>query len=929
MGFGMKLFSAVLLLHVCPQMDARMTLPSKRSIQRTAVFLEDARLASERSQVCLLQHGSALAVSRRSAIPATSHGNVTDLLQHPVMLSPRSKRRALAAGGGPSHVRGHHERIGVGRAYGGDIAAPSTRYPQINSSAYLMDAERSLTASFNALQDSVRMHRSEVLQTSLSRVQDANNWHAAISVRDASDRPSKIPSGMPASPHAMHADGASTARLALKDDTRVRFHPRLAASPDRNTLSNGKSVSLISWKQQSASASKHSIGTEHPVVANATPLHDSMSMQHIQHLPVSWHRNGHAQTDILRPTAHIIDAETALTASLNALHDSITTHHPTVLLTSPSGSSDATDAMSWTSNRDTSGWPSQRLPLVNASLNSMGALQAPTTNVNVLHNGSRTHDSVDSRVSLQKHSGTQTGADRLSSSDEAGRSFKKFHLEHASVHTTDAEDALTASFHALQDSIKAHTLSAANRSAHTKNVMAWNSRKDAIRWPSRRLLSMNGSIRSSGAKEVVKINSSALHEGMQNYTSFRMLSAPHRNSNNFGRSSQMLSLGNRSTQSIGVEEALTSKLSVRAGSVTMYHSAGLPTSQTLVSKHTSDVTHGVAWVNGSIRSMDAESALKASFVALQNSMKMQQSLKWKHLDLQRKAKAAEWEAAQTKAADERLLQQDMLIRQEDMRLRRQDEELRTENKRLQQLVNQLTKADSEGSLAHQGSPVSAWEDGAPEMSLLLSALLGSRAESAGITENTSQSTISNESRKAAIGLSGSSEAGGRNVQMEKTIVLGAGAVGLFLAWVIFHAVSFFVFNAKDETGDGVIGLADFEEHMAGRVCCGLGASSARGILVVLIIAAAGFAFLWSQNIIQPFLKELVCYVYLGGVVLMLVGVVLAELWGHFKDVFLTQMKALGRLMSFFKIDTGDINIEKYHASSDAVSDRSRSQFACC
>lgn len=931
MGCGITSFAAVLLLHVYRHIDARVALPSERTIQRTAAILEDARLAPERSQVCLLQHGSASAVNRRSSIPVISHGNATNLLQRPVMLSPRSERRALAAEGGLSHVGGYHERIGVGRAYGGDIAAPSRRYPPINSSAYFMDAERSLMASFDALHDSIRMHSSEDLQTSHGRVHDSNNREAATSGRDAIDKSSNIPSGVRGSSYAMDADGASTARLALKDEKRMRFNPGLAASPKQHMLTNGKAASVLSWKQPSMSGLKHSTATEHPVIVNATPLFDSMEIQRTQHSPVSWHRGSHAQTDTPRSTTHMIDAETALTASLPALQDSIEAHQPEVLLTSRERSSDATNAMVWTSHGDTIGRPSQRLPLVNASLNSVDTLQAPTpaTNLDVLHSGSRTRDSVDSRVSLKRRSSTQTGIDKFSGSDETGRPSKKFHAERASLHNIDAESALTASFHALQDSIKAHTLSAANRSGPTNNGMSWNSGRDVMRRPSQRLLSLNSSIRSPATKEVIRINSSALHQGVQKHHPFSTLSALHRNSNNIGRSSQKLSLGNHSTRSIGAEEALTAKFNVPAGNVTMYRSAGLPTLRTLFRRHASDATHGVALVNSSIPSMDAESALKASFVAIQNSMKMQQSLKWKQLDLQRKAKAAEWEAAQTKAADERLLQQDMLIRQEDMRLRRQDEELRTENKRLQQLVSQLTKADSEGRQAHQGSPVSAWEDGSPEVSLLLSALLESRAESAGITENTSRSTISNDSREAAIELSSTSEAGGRSLQTEKTIVLAAGALGLFLAWVIFHVISFFVFNAKDEDGDGKIDFADFEEHMAGRVCCGLGASSAKGIFMVLIIAAAGFAFLWSQNIIQPFLKELLCYVYLGGVVLMLVGVVLAELWEHFKDVFLTQIQALGRLMSFLKIDTGDINMEKYNAGGGDVSERPKSQFACC
>jgi hypothetical protein len=82
-----------------------------------------------------------------------------------------------------------------------------------------------------------------------------------------------------------------------------------------------------------------------------------------------------------------------------------------------------------------------------------------------------------------------------------------------------------------------------------------------------------------------------------------------------------------------------------------------------------------------------------------------------------------------------------------------------------------------------------------------------------------------------------------------------------------------------------------------------------------VIAGAGFGFLWWQGIIQPFLKELACYVtwqhyvgqgqgglacrlraiapdghvvpgdrtkvYLGLIVSLLVGVIFAELWSKF------------------------------------------------
>lgn len=690
-------------------------------MHRTAALLEDARFPSERSQVCMLQHGSALAVSRRSAMPATAPSNGTDLLQRPGLLSSRSNSRALAAGGKLSHargVRGHDDGTGAGRSSSINAGALSQRYSHINRSTYSLDAEQSLTASFNALQDSIQTHTSEDLQISREKEHNISIQGVANLVRDDIDWPSEISSKVHASLHAVHADGASTAGLTLKDNMHLRQPPRLA----------------------------------------------------------------------------------------------------------------------------------------------LGMLASTSRN-----SGAKTKTASSSHVRLFDNS------------------FRSRPPTSTSVHFSDRQGALKSSSNALQNNIMKH----------------------------------------DGLSSAALKDSSGAQAGSE-----------------LGGSSQGLSQENLSMQLVGAERALAAEFSSLAEDAMMHHPLGLPMSPrrqsikgALAGKHTEETTRGAALVNSSAPSIDAEHALKASFVALQNSIKIQHSLKWEHLDLQRKAKAAEWEAAQTKAADERLLQQDMLIRQEDTRLRREDEKLRAENNELQQLVSQLTKADSEGKQVQQSSLASAWADGAPEISLLLSALLGSRAGHTEVAENKSQSRTSNKTLEAAIRSTGSSNAGSRDARTERAIILGAGAVGLFLAWIISNAASFFLYHAKDENGDGVIDFADFEEHMAHRVCCGLGASGARGVLGVVIIAGAGFAFLWWQGIIQPFLKELLCYVYLGAVVLLLVGVLLAELWETFKDVFLTQIHALQRLMRFFKIETGDINFDKHvglgRKDGNADSDNPRSNFSCC
>lgn len=980
-------FAAGILLHEFQQIYATMALASEATMQRTAAILEDAKFPSQRSQVCMLQHGSALAVSRRSAMPATppSTGNGTDLLQRPALLSSRSDWRALAAGGRPSHARGvggHDDGIGVGTASSRVLRAPSHRYSPIDSSMYPMDAEQSLTASFNSLQDSIRMHSSEDLQTSLEEDHNITTQGVAKSIGDDIDRPSRISSRVHASPHAVDADRPSTASLVLKDNMHLRQHTRSAASSNRSAPSNREAVSWLSWKSPWVNGSKHPISTEGHVTVNASSLRDSMKSS--LYLPASLRRSGHTNTENGGSPIRLVDAESALTASFSALQESIEMHPPMVLRKSPSRSSRATYAPAWISSRDAKG-------------------------VNVLQNGT----------------GTVTKADVVFSTQDASRSSKIVPLVNDSRHIMDAEAALTSSFTALENSIKTNRplvlLSAPSRSSVTKHPGTMASHRDAVgKTPEPNARVNDSATQGMDAERVLKSNFSSLTESRQTYHVLGMVASENRNGgakteiasssrvgldksfqsrppkstslhisdgqgslkagfnalqdnimkhdglsssaslkgssgartgSKLGGSSQ--GLENLSTHLTGAEGALTAEFNSLADDAMMYHPSGLPRSRSrqsikgaLVGKHIREATRRAALVNRSSPPMDAEHALKASFVALQKSIKIQHSLKWEHLDLQRKAKAAEWEATQTKAADERLLQQDMLIRQEDMRLRRQDEELRAENNKLQQLVSQLTKVDSGGRQFQQSSLASAWTDGAPEMSLLLSALLESRVGPAEVAENSSQmpadkatsaskngSTTSNRSLEAAIRSPGSSKPGSRDARTERAIILGAGALGLFLAWVISHAAYFFLYVAKDENGDGVVDVADFEEHMAHRICCGLGSAAARGVLYVVLIAAAGFAFLWSQGIIQPFLKELVCYVYLGVVLLLLVGVILAELWGTFKDVFLNQLNALQRLMRFLKIDTGDINFGKHTTrggkDGNEDSDNRRSNFGCC
>ncbi|CAJ1455193.1 unnamed protein product [Effrenium voratum] len=127
-----------------------------------------------------------------------------------------------------------------------------------------------------------------------------------------------------------------------------------------------------------------------------------------------------------------------------------------------------------------------------------------------------------------------------------------------------------------------------------------------------------------------------------------------------------------------------------------------------------------------------------------------------------------------------------------------------------------------------------------------------------------------------------------------TIVMMIGGAVLFVTYLVHNAYTTY----KEMDGE----IDDVKEFAAGVLCCGLSYSAAWSLGVVMLGAGVGFAFLWWQHMIQPFLKELACYVYLGLVVLLIIGILLADFWSRFTVMFTAHIQALERVMSFLRID---------------------------
>ncbi|CAK9015617.1 unnamed protein product [Durusdinium trenchii] len=224
-----------------------------------------------------------------------------------------------------------------------------------------------------------------------------------------------------------------------------------------------------------------------------------------------------------------------------------------------------------------------------------------------------------------------------------------------------------------------------------------------------------------------------------------------------------------------------------------------------------------------------------------------------------------------------LLSEEQQSKLDDERLREEDDRLRHENQRLERLLAQLSVVSNHST-----------ERRSEEMAAVLTSLLEQAPPPPASATNSSWMG------------DGSTEMDPKKRILTVSLII-CGSVA-FLVYVVYHAYVFFKNVREDPNGDHSVDWDDIKEFFAELICCGLSYSSAVNMSFVFVIAAGGFAFLWWQGIIQPFLKEIACYVYLGLVLFLLVGVILAEVWSQFYAIFSVQMDQLDKIMSFLRID---------------------------
>jgi len=317
-----------------------------------------------------------------------------------------------------------------------------------------------------------------------------------------------------------------------------------------------------------------------------------------------------------------------------------------------------------------------------------------------------------------------------------------------------------------------------------------------------------------------------------------------------------------------------------------------------------DQNHGLV-ANNSARSHEMNDVLSAaaSPSLLQDSVSQREAAFFKE-----QARQAKFEVDQLKAAGQRLLAQDELVRQQDESLRTEEVELRHENRHLEEAIRKLSR----------GAGLSSIDSGdAPEVAAILTALAAVPAEADNATAIVEADNSSSNSTANSHSTASAAE------QTKKVLLISGSALALFILWASIHLCLFFR-KGTDYDGDGEIDWADFEEHMARRVCCGMNAPVAKGVLAVFTLAALGFAFLWWQGIIQPFLKELTCYAYFGIVAAAIVGVIVAEIWADLNRVFDTQFSAINKLVKLFNL--GDADERKVGNQGEQPTKRQR---GCC
>uniref|UniRef100_A0A7S2AYZ0 EF-hand domain-containing protein n=1 Tax=Alexandrium andersonii TaxID=327968 RepID=A0A7S2AYZ0_9DINO len=152
---------------------------------------------------------------------------------------------------------------------------------------------------------------------------------------------------------------------------------------------------------------------------------------------------------------------------------------------------------------------------------------------------------------------------------------------------------------------------------------------------------------------------------------------------------------------------------------------------------------------------------------------------------------------------------------------------------------------------------------------------------------------------------------GSRTSGHRSAVLAAGGVGALVLGggllIALKAYDILRLHPQDENGDGKVDWADVKQFFRRHVCCGLNAKALRSLCQLLAFAVAGFAFLWWKHMLQPILQSLLVYSYIAVVVLLIFGIVAAEVTGDVAGSLSTAHSAVKNVERVFNQGTKDID----------------------